>query len=511
MFSKMTTGFKLFLTVLIVGSIVGLVYYFQDDIKSTENQNVSWNSTSDDKDVIDIGLNTWAGFAGIVYMNGGLKPNEESRLFKEFGIKLNIKISDVFVDCRSDFKSGKLDIIYCTTDALPVEMGKDGDMAQIGIDQFFQLDWSRGGDAIVVVKGINTVSDLKNKTIAVAEGTASHSLLIKTLESNSLTPADVKLKKVGDGIEAAKLFKAGECDAAVVWAPDDADCLDAIKGSKVLVSTKTATNIIADGLLARKSYIKENFDKLVKLCEGWLIGNSELNNNESIKREAIRIFAKEFNIDEGWVELGISNVRYTTLGDNIDFFGLNSQYIGMTGEQLYTKMSIVYSNINLTESPVAWRMCSNTTIIQKLMELPIMKDEKQISEAGFSFDKPTEEIKKKEAISNKKITINFDVNSHFLSDEAKSIIDREFVNIAKTFGNARIRIEGNTDNTGNYNYNIKLSEKRAQSVADYLSKECGFDTDRFIVVGNGPKHAVSDGVNGSNLDYRTTDFQLIEK
>ena len=33
---------------------------------------------------------------------------------------------------------------------------------------------------------------------------------------------------------------------------------------------------------------------------------------------------------------------------------------------------------------------------------------------------------------------------------------------------------------------------------------------RFIVVGNGPKRAVKDGVNGANENYRTTDFNLIE-
>lgn len=37
----------------------------------------------------------------------------------------------------------------------------------------------------------------------------------------------------------------------------------------------------------------------------------------------------------------------------------------------------------------------------------------------------------------------------------------------------------------------------------------GFDPNRFIIVGNGPKNAIRDGVQGSNINYRTTDFMLV--
>ena len=112
-------------------------------------------------------------------------------------------------------------------------------------------------------------------------------------------------------------------------------------------------------------------------------------------------------------------------------------------------------------------------------------------------------------MSNKQLTIEFPVNGDILDNDAKALIDREFVSIAKQFSGARIRIEGNTDNTGNYNHNVALSKRRAQAVANYLVKEYGFDSNRFIIVGNGPAKAVKDGVTGSNQKYRTTDFQLV--
>ena len=59
--------------------------------------------------------------------------------------------------------------------------------------------------------------------------------------------------------------------------------------------------------------------------------------------------------------------------------------------------------------------------------------------------------------------------------------------------------------------NKKLSLRRAQSVKDYLIKEYDVDPNRIIVIGNGPKHAIDDGIKGSNADYRRTDFQLISE
>ena len=115
------------------------------------------------------------------------------------------------------------------------------------------------------------------------------------------------------------------------------------------------------------------------------------------------------------------------------------------------------------------------------------------------------------AMSNKKVVINFPVNGYTLDNEARAIIDEEFVAIAKEFSNTRIRVEGNTDNTGNYNANVSLSKKRANAVVDYLVNEHGMQRNRFVTVGNGPKHAIDDNVTGSSEAYRTTDFQLISE
>ena len=243
MFSRLTTGFKFFLILLVVGGVAAGLYFTKPELfkKSEGSSEVKTEKSSKkvkagDAD-LTLGINTWSGFAPIVWLNGGLEPNTESQLYKNYGIKLSIKINDVFDNSRQNFIDGNYDLVYATTDVLPIEMGAGSGMVENGAVQFLQVDWSRGGDAIVVRKGINSAADLKGKTIAYAVGTASNSLLIKFLEANNLTVSDVILKKASDGIEAAKFYKAGQVDAAVVWSPDDLDCVDAIPGTKVLVNT----------------------------------------------------------------------------------------------------------------------------------------------------------------------------------------------------------------------------------------------------------------------------------
>jgi len=514
----MTSFAKLLFIVLIMGAF-GTGLYFSGVFKPEDKNNKTKSETVTPKkggfmsklkgkDRLVIAVNTWGGYAPLAYLNGGsLKPNPESIITKEYDINLEIKIVDIFDDSRNTFKSGNADIVYCTVDALPVEMGSGSSMIQYEAQCFAQVDWSRDGDAIVVVKGINKVSDLKGKTVAVAEGTASHTLLIKILETNQMSMSDVILKKVSDGIEAAKLFKAGTVDAAVVWTPDDGDCLDAQPGSKILVGTKSAPYVIADGLLASKTFIENNKDLLVRFTTAWLVTNGKLNSSSELRDEAAMAFAKMFNVDEYFARNGLEKVRLTTYGDNLNFFGMNPTYVGVTGEQMYSKMSIIYSDLKLTSKPVAWRTISNTSILEAITLTGI----EQEAETSIKFTAPTPNMKEKEEISSKKLSINFETGSFTLSDDAKSLIDREFAGLAKEFAGFRVRVEGNTDATGNSSINQTLSFQRAQSVVNYLIKEYKFDTNRFIVVGNGSKEAINAGVMGASEMYRRTDFQFVKE
>ena len=75
----------------------------------------------------------------------------------------------------------------------------------------------------------------------------------------------------------------------------------------------------------------------------------------------------------------------------------------------------------------------------------------------------------------------------------------------------RVRIAGNTDNVGNRDLNMKLSQARAEAVARFLVGK-GFERNKFAVVGNGPdKPVASNESEDGRAKNRRTDFEVIPR
>ena len=253
--TRLTPFSKLVITAVIVGAIGYGLYSLKKSpeiIKSISSINTELPKGF--KEVINVGVVTWGGYAGGEYFNEGFKANELSRYYKDYGFKVNFEVLDDFDASREAFKNGKIDLLWATIDALPTEM--EG-LSQFDPQVVFQADWSRGGDAVVSRRGINTVADLKGKKIAVAPMTPSHSFLLWLLDAGDLTLKDITLVEVPSAIDAADAFKSNTVDAAVVWSPDDQDCVTKVPGARVLESTKNASHIIADVFIAKKQFIQE--------------------------------------------------------------------------------------------------------------------------------------------------------------------------------------------------------------------------------------------------------------
>jgi len=505
-----------FSKILIVVAIIAGVYFLLTQLRNPDVKEKLEEVTSAGKkiktkegykDVINVGVVTWGGYAGGQYFNEGFKANNNSRFLKDYGFNVNFEVIDDFDASRDAFKNGSIDLMWATIDAFPTEV--EG-LSQFQPQVVFQADWSRGGDAIVSARGINKVSDLRGKKIAVAPMTPSHSFLIWLLEASDMTPKDVKIVEVPSAIDAADAFKSNTVDAAVVWSPDDADCVSKVPGSRVLESTKNATHIIADVFVAKKEFIENHKEQLRDLYEGWMIGASELNTSDGNKRKAAKILAEGLSQPEDFCYDAINNVRLATHGDNRDFFGLNSGYTGVTGEDLYNKMKVKYNSLGYnTAGAKSWRLLSTKDLVSKTN----LSGNTHNAEAQKQFSAVDKSLEQKESLSSKKVSISFRTGEYRLDENSKQLIDLQFTPIAKAFANTRIRIEGNTDNVGNRTSNIALSKKRAQSVADYLEKQHQMPHNRFIILGNGPDKPVAGCERNQNADCksknRRTDFELV--
>jgi NitT/TauT family transport system substrate-binding protein len=453
-------------------------------------------------------LNTWVGFAPGVYYNGGFIPTAQSRYYSELGIAVQFVKMDNFDDSRRAWTTDQVDIICNTADVLSTEIPSF--YIPFSPKVFMQIDWSRGGDKMVVRQGINTVADLKGKKIAVALNSPSQTLIILALEAGGLTWDDIKdnIVKCPTALEAATIFKAGEADAALVWAPDDADCIAAMPGSKVLISTAKARYAIADVFYVKDKTLQSRRPEIIAFVEGWLKAAAELNTSPQARATATTLMAQCFSTNEAVMDL--SNARFATYGDNVNFFNLSPVDCKcVKGEDLYTKMAKAFYKIGFAPKDVpAWRDISDITILQSLKSK--FDGPQHNAEDEITFTMPTKQEKIAAPVAVKRITINFATAVYKLSDDAKYTIDKDFANVAKAFAGYRVRIEGNTDNVGNPESNMSLSRKRAQSVANYLVSTYSFNPNRFIIIGNGQdKPVASNDTPEGKSENRRTDFELV--
>lgn len=455
--------------------------------------------------VIKIGVVTWGGYIGGQYFNEGFRPNTRSRFYKDYGFEVNFIILDDFEASRNAWKAGEVDLLWVTADAFPTEtqaLIESGNNPKI----VFQADWSRGGDAIVTTHNINSVRDLKGRKIAAAPGTPSHSFLLLMLQADELEYTDVTIVGVKSAVDAAAAFKNGAVDAAVVWSPDDEDCLRTVTGSKILKSSKGAS-IIADCFFAKEEFIEQHQKELAGLVEGWLKGAAEINSNPEAKEKAVKILAEGLNIDADLARKSIDNVRLTTYGDNVNFFNLQGDYKGVKGEDLYTKMGRLYYAINMAPQQLPpWRNVTDLSILRAVH----LEGAEHMAEGEVKFSKPTKVEETAPAFASKALSVSFATNSAELDENAKVLIKIQFGDVAKFFAKARVRVEGNTDSTGNEEMNQKLSYSRAKTVASFLIAEYKFDQNRFVVIGNGSsKPIASNDTAEGRARNRRTDFSFL--
>jgi len=482
---------------LIILSIIGFFVWKTGGVKKISE------AVGKDK-VIHVCVVTWGGYAGGQYFNKGFEANKESRFYKDYGFLVDFPVIDNFDPSRKAYQSGDCNLLWQTADAFPTEVGN---LLKAGFDPrvLFQSDWSRGGDLVVAKRGINSVNDLRGKTIAVGYGTPSHTFLLRMLEASGMSVNDVKIVQVPSAIDAATAFKSGQVDAAIVWSPDDQDCLKTISGSKILTSTREATHIIADIFFGEEKWLNSHKKEMKGLVEGWMIGAAEINTKPEAFEEAVSILSVGLKQPPEFMRVAINNARLATYGDNVNFFNLNGNATGVTGERLYLETGRLFqASTDLVSSLPAWREVTNLDALRAVS----LKGPEHAAEAAERYTVASATERKAEALSIKPLPVNFETGSATLSENAKSLLDL-FVPTLRSYSN-RVRIEGNTDNSGSPDVNRRLSFARASAARDYFVNEYHFDVHRFIVEGNGPdKPVASNDTPEGMAKNRRSEFQLI--
>src|SRR6478736_5063356 len=215
-------------------------------------------------------INVWAGWSPIIYANNGFKPGKVWKTPGGKDFKVELVLIDDPVAMRDAFAAGNLHVGWATLDMVPLFLEGLRKDSRVMPRIYQQVDWSNGGDGIVVREAIKTMTDLRGKTIVLAQNSPSHFFLLNALINAGVQPAEVDFKFTQDAFQAAAAFNADKrLGGAVSWSPDIYN-LEKVKGNRILVTTSTANKLIADVWFARADFAKDNPDIMEGLTRGIL-------------------------------------------------------------------------------------------------------------------------------------------------------------------------------------------------------------------------------------------------
>src|ERR1700682_415439 len=220
---------------------------------------------------IHISSSTWTGYAVIYLANA-------KGTWKSHGLDVSFKTVEDPNDRFIAMAAGRLEGMATTVDTYARQQS-----AGVPAVEIFPIDASVGGDGILASKSIQTVADLKGKTIAVNQGSVSEFFLAQVLQKNGLSLKDVKELNMKSG-EAGAAFVAGRVDVAVTWEPWLSKAKVRADG-QVLVSSKLYPDLIMDSFGFRKDFIQKYPDTVKEFMKAYYDAYNLLTSNpaESLK------------------------------------------------------------------------------------------------------------------------------------------------------------------------------------------------------------------------------------
>ncbi len=450
---------------------------------------------------LKVSIVSFHGYAPALVANGKSLKTQPGSIYDRLGVAVEFVIQDDIPALATIFTSNAAHCAWRTSDFWAQEQpnlrnaGLDGRAVVI-------VDNTQGGDAIIARDpAIQRVEDLAGKKIALLEFTPSHGMVIDAIDNSSLSARKkqqvqyifINADEGTAGVRAA--FESGAVDAAALWDPDLSLAVKNTSGSRVIYSTRTATNLIYDVMVCNQAILSDpQNDKVIHgFVEGWMEGVAAAKKNPTDAYDAL-VATQEFfqllakNEGKAFVMGLFDNLVWTGLEDN-------ARILGMTGEtnhyeRVYRRFDQIYRAAGALANPSSPVINPQDSIELKYIERllaakPSARDEAKKPTFTFAADEAQAAAKKAPSVT-KPVTVSFAVGKAELSKRAEKTVDEEMVPLIENNGSAYFEVSGNTDSTGGRGLNMALSKRRADAVVKYLVDQWEFPKERFLIVGNGP-------------------------
>jgi ABC-type nitrate/sulfonate/bicarbonate transport system substrate-binding protein len=456
-----------------------------------------------DARTVRFAINVWAGWAPIVHANGGFQAGKIWQAPGGQPFKVELVLIDDPVAMRDAYAAGDVHIGWATVDMLPLLLESLSKDSRVMPRIYQQIDWSNGGDGIVVRENIKTASDLRGKTVVLAQNSPSHYFALNTLINSGVEPAEVDFRFTNTAFEAAAAFNADKRIAGVVsWAPDIYNLSD-VRGNRLLVSTATANKLIADVWFSRADFAKDHPDIMEGLVRGIFDAMTALDAQEA-KQQVATWMAEGYSLPPADALAMLPDAYWTNHADNREFFLNRNNPTNF--ERTFNSAYVMYRKIGAVSTRVSFDQIVDFSLIQKLGNEPKYASQRSTHTTNFAPMSASAIQSESPEILTKTVVIHFFPNSwdlykkvvkdqngkavEELYDPNVDFVLEEIGKLAGSYGAARIVIEGHTD--GSMRGQVpdsavkELSSNRANAVkTEILRKFPDMDPNQFAAQGMG--------------------------
>lgn len=249
---------------------------------------------------IRIALNMWPGYAYTFIAR-------EKGFFKKNYVEVDLVLRKNITESTRLFKNKEVDGVFSVFPDV-IKFNAEGILSKI----VYIADRSNEGDVIIGRPELNSLTDLKGKTISF-EGvnTFSHLFVVMALESAGLKETDVLFENV-PAMDVLTALEDGRIDAGHTWEPVTTHAL--ANGSKVLARAEDIPNIIMDVLAFHEKVIEERPDDIQQIVKSLFEARDFVFSNMD---KSIEIMARNVGISLDEMKRGINGACLLDLNENI--------------------------------------------------------------------------------------------------------------------------------------------------------------------------------------------------
>jgi len=418
---------------------------------------------------------TWGGDVSLVY-------GVQAGLFREAGLDVTLTLENDFakqvqavLDGKTPYLRGTMGMINAAAEAFKA--------AGTDLVVIVQLTWSTGGDTMTVRPSVRTPNDLKGKTIALQLYGPHMDYMANILHNAGMRPAQVTLRWLkeltlptydtqGTMVDAVSAFATDDkLDAVMAISPDALKLTSngtvgtgsegSVKGARVLLSTKTASRIIADVYAVRKDYFDTHRADVQKFVHAVLRGQEALTemlaNKPSQQAKYRQLLAASADLLLGApqatadVEGMLGDCEFVFHAGNVAFFtgvGTTRTLTTLTEEiQLaFIDMGLITKRVDLQSAGWDYNQLAAG-----------LKNTRAIATPQFDPGRAQQAVEKQLAVEPGAweiegtlfvIEITFDPNQSVFVEDRYANDYQKALQIAQTYGGALVVVEGHSDPLG---------------------------------------------------------------